>query len=217
MEGKRPREPSMTQPWAGLQETLSILSQQPVDHSIAAKVEPIVKTTLEILASASQSQSFPLLLVGGYALQAYDVIRQTMDVDCLVTDTDADQLENTLRDAGYSVAAKTDNFRRYRHNSLYLMDVDVLYVDSSTMAKMFEESKTLSLDSVEFRVPSLLNLIALKLHAIRNNPQRESRDMADIAELIRLNGHAISTDKLMETCQRFAPGELVGRIMGYLK
>ncbi len=35
------------------------------------------------------SQSLELLLIGGYALQAYGVARQTMDVDCLVKADDS--------------------------------------------------------------------------------------------------------------------------------
>ena len=55
-----------------------------------------MKTTLEILSNGIKEQRIEVLLVGGYALQAYGVARQTFDVDCLMVDTDSKKLDEIL-------------------------------------------------------------------------------------------------------------------------
>jgi len=146
-----------------------------------------------------------LLLIGGYALQAYGVARQTMDVDCLVAQKDSDRLDAGLRSAGYESAGKTENFHRYRSELIYLMDVDVLYVDSETMSKLLKDALKFCLHDEEFRVPSIINFIALKLHGIRNDPSREARDISDIIEVLRVNKTEVSRQQLEDVCRRYGP------------
>jgi hypothetical protein len=57
----------------------------------------------------------------------------------------------------------------------------------------------------EFLVPGLPQLIALKLHAIRNDPRRQFRDLSDIAELVRLNPDKITKQELDQLSERFGP------------
>ena len=164
-----------------------------------------MRSTLQILSDITRSQSLELLLVGGYALQAYGVARQTMDVDCLVKANDSGRLDESLRNAGYKSAGKTENFHRYRSDSIYLMDVDVLFVDSETMGKLLKDAVKFSLQNEEFRVPSIINFIALKLHAIKNDPAREARDISDITEVLRMNKGEVSRKELEEICGRYGP------------
>jgi len=176
-----------------------------------------VKTIFGILAQGIAAQKVDVLLVGGYALQAYGVVRQTLDVDWLMADMDSEKMDKVLSGAGYAVAAKTDNFTRYIHDSVYLMDVDVLYIDRHTMDEMIAQSRAYRMGDTEFRVPCLMHVIALKLHAIRNNPKREARDLGDITELIRANSDSMSTDELQKACEKFGPEGIAGKVTGYLK
>jgi hypothetical protein len=65
-------------------------------------------------------------------------------------------------------------------------------------------------------VPGLAQLIALKLHAIRNEPRREGRDLPDITELLRLNPGRITTGELGELCDKFGPTGIGSRLQGFL-
>lgn len=47
-----------------------------------------MKTALDVLSRAIKAKPIRLLVIGGHAMQIYGVIRQTLDVDCLVTDKD---------------------------------------------------------------------------------------------------------------------------------
>ncbi|MFA5027487.1 MAG: nucleotidyl transferase AbiEii/AbiGii toxin family protein [Candidatus Methylomirabilota bacterium] len=160
---------------------------------------------LELLAKISQATGVSALLIGGQALQAYGVIRQTLDVDLLVAEGDADVLEEALRRAGYGVLVRSDIFGRYRHASPALPDVDVLYVDGHTAERMLQRSAEHHAAAAPYRVPALPHLVALKLHAIRNNPAREPRDFADIVELLRTNAGTVGRDELQALCAAHGP------------
>ena len=141
-----------------------------------------MQATFDLLAKCRR----PFLIVGGHALAAHGVVRQTIDVDCLIAAGDAAALNEVLRSAGYSESSRTENFVRYRHLLPRYAEIDVLLVDLSTLEELLNASRPLKRGKNEFRVPALPHLIALKLHAIRNNPEREARDFGDIAELLHV-------------------------------
>ena len=147
----------------------------------------------------------PLLIIGGHALGAHGVVRQTVDVDCLITAPDRSSLDEFLRNSGFTLAGETENFARYMHKSPLLSQVDVLFVDATTFAKLQPAAILLRDNTEGLRVPALAHLIALKLHAIRNNPLREARDLGDIAELLRANPESITPGELASLCDQFGP------------
>ena len=160
-----------------------------------------VQAAFDLLAKCSR----PFLIVGGHALAAHGVVRQTIDIDCLMAVEDQAAFEGNLTCASYRETARTENFARYAGQSPDLPEIDILFVDASTFAKLQLESIPLRRGAHEFHVPNLPRLIALKLHAIRNEPRRERRDLSDIAELLRLNPGRISATELSELCEQFGP------------
>ncbi len=175
-----------------------------------------MKTAIDILAKGLAQHKVEALLIGGYALPAYGVMRQTVDVDCLMAETDIRALYDILSKVGYVEKEKTENFVRYSHHSLYLMDVDVVLVDRSTFEKMVKESVIYRIGKIQMRVPSLTHLIALKLHAIKNNPERENRDMGDIVELLKSNAGKISETGLQSICSGYGPEGVFAKLEGYV-
>lgn len=49
---------------------------------------------------------------------------------------------------------------------------------------------------LSLRVPSIEGMIALKLHAMRNQAERRIRDTQDIQTILRLNPEAVALDDL---------------------
>lgn len=143
----------------------------------------------------------PVLVIGGHALAVHGVARQTMDVDCIAAAEDRDAIDERLRGGCFTQVHQTENFTRYTHSSPMVPDVDLLLVDGPTFSKL----QAGSIQSGGFRVPSLAHLIALKLHAIRNSPERELRDLADIQRLLEANPDKVSKEELAELCRRFGP------------
>jgi hypothetical protein len=168
----------------------------------------LMQAAFDLLASCRR----PCLIVGGHALAAHGVIRQTIDIDCLIAVQDQPLFEATLTAGGYQMAARTENFARFASKSSNLPEIDILFVDASTFKKLQQGSISLRRGKHEFRVPGLFQLIALKLHAIRNEPRREMRDLPDITELLRLNPGRISADELSELCDKFGPSGIGTRL-----
>lgn len=175
-----------------------------------------VKTALEILMGGLAERRIECLLVGGHALPVFGVVRQTVDVDCLIAEGSLPGIADVLAREGYAEKERTPNFVRYRHHSAHLMDVDVLLVDQGTFDRMHKESVSSQVGPVAARVPSLPHFIALKLHAIRNNPKREPRDVADIVDLLRANPDAIAASELGELCAKYGPEGIDQKLEGYL-
>ncbi len=149
-------------------------------------------------------------------MQTYGVVRQTLDVDCVATDPGRRILARALKESGYEVCQQTPVFTRYRHDSPWLMDVDVLLVDASTYERLLLDSRPWRAGTSTWRVPSLPHLVAMKLHAIRQNPARLGRDLADIISLLQQNPDVVSRDELLALCERFGPPGMGETIVGLL-
>ena len=158
----------------------------------------------------------PMLIIGGHALEAHGVARQTVDVDCLIVEKDRDAVDDLLRGGGYVLQGSTENFARYTHPSPALPEVDLLFVDEPVFEKLLAAAIPLRRGSREFRVPSLTHLIALKLHAMRNDSQREARDLGDIVELLRANPGVVAAVELNELCARFGSADVAQKLAASL-
>lgn len=175
-----------------------------------------MQSVLPLLAEISEKTHLPILLIGGYALQAYGVSRQTMDVDVLVADADAGAMGAALQRAGYAQVVRSEIFARYRHPSIALADVDVLFVDGDTATRMSGQATRWVVGETTCLVPALRHLVAMKLHAVRSNPQREPRDFADIVELVRANPGSFSQDELRGLCVKYGPEGAWEKLEGVL-
>lgn len=175
-----------------------------------------MRTVLEIIWDGLETRNVTALLIGGHALSAFGVARQTLDIDCLMVDSDSGAIHTILTEAGYRETERTENFIRYSHSSIYLMDVDVMLVDRGTFDKMLQRSSVDKVGNINVRIPCLVHLIALKLHAIRNNPKRELKDLGDIVELLRSNQGKVPGEELKSTCARYGPDGIYAKLESYL-
>jgi len=157
-----------------------------------------------------------ILLIGGYALCAYGVFRQTLDIDLMSTDDDIAEIKEIMNNLGYKVFEQTENFIRFIHEAKAGVDIDILLVDLETFITLNNEAKTCDIMGERWRVPCPIHLIALKLHAIKNNTRREPRDIADIIELIRSPKTNISESEIEVVCQKYGPEGIYNRIRKYL-
>ena len=145
------------------------------------------------------------LLIGGRGLEAHGYVRNTRDLDLLVRLTDLDRLAECLREFGYARTAETAIFSRWRSSDPEADDLDLLYVDATTFDKLSRDAVTMVWGALSVRVPSITGMIALKLHAMRNQPDRCIRDTQDIQEMLRLHPRAVALDDLRALCERYGP------------
>ena len=87
--------------------------------------------------------------------------------------------------------------------------------DEETLKKISEEGKETKISGLLFKVPSLLHLIALKLHAIKQDPRRELQDLQDITELIRRNKINVKMPAFRDLCLKHGSERLYNMIIQY--
>lgn len=164
-----------------------------------------MKSVLARLAAALDPKQPEALLVGGQALPAYGVVRQTMDIDCLAASAGAAKLHQALLAIGYKVAGRSEAVVRYRHDSPMLVDVDVLVVGADTYDRLQRASRELCVGDAVWRVPALGHLIGLKLHAMKHNPRRTGHDLSDIVSLLQQNPNAVARETVRQLSAEFGP------------
>jgi hypothetical protein len=128
----------------------------------------------DLIGQAARSENVLCVLIGGFALHFHGVDRQTVDVDFLVSPDDFAKLEGHLTRGGYRLGEKSDIFARFIPSEKPKLTVDFLFANSETVERIKAEGKIVDIRGREFVVPSARHMIALKLHAIRQNPARKA-------------------------------------------
>ena len=167
-----------------------------------------MKTPVEFLVEFSE----PLLVIGGQAVRALGYARQTSDWDFMIAVANAVAVKRYIEAQGYKEVYRTSSFIKFQPEDKARGDLDVMTVDAPTFAKMAAGSLEVCIDGITVRVPAVGHLIALKLHAIKNNAYRELQDMTDIVELLRAHPDSVSDDELRATCERYGPAGFFERI-----
>ena len=142
---------------------------------------------LQTLAAYFEAGSQPFLVVGGLALQAYGFTRATQDVDLTLALSSQDSVIRFLESLGYQTLHRSDGFSNHLHSQAEWGRVDVIYVDDATMEKLLSKPcKPWPIAGRTFLVPRQEHLIAMKIHAMKNNPRRTFKELADIQCLMGL-------------------------------
>ncbi len=167
-----------------------------------------------LISKISEKKGITCVLIGGFAVNYYKVTRQTADVDFLITKEDFEKILDLLEKAGYKKDYTHEVFIKLKSDKAYIMDIDFMFVDKETLVKIIKDGKKVSIAGEEFIVPSLNNLIALKLHSIKYNPKlRLTKDLPDIINLIRINNIDYKTKKFRELCLKYGTEDVYRKIL----
>ena len=158
----------------------------------------------------------PLLIIGGHAVGTHGFQRDTGDVDCLLVAERREEMKAFLESHGFEETARHEGFSRYRHKSLAYPMLDVMQVNARTWEQMSSESVEKDLKGLLVRVPAVIHLIALKLHAIRQDPTGEFQDGNGVVELLRVHSELVSTDKLRLLFERYQLMPLFAKVKSLL-
>jgi len=127
---------------------------------------------------------------------------------------DFDKILPLLEEAGCKVDYVHENFSRLISKKGYFMDVDFMFVDDGVVNQIVNGGKEITIAGEKFIVPSLKHLIALKLHSIKNNPQkRQFIDLPDIIQLIRINKVDCRDKDFRELCLKYGTEEIYRKIL----
>lgn len=134
-----------------------------------------------------QREGFAFAVIGAFALQAYGLSRATYDLD-FVTDMEAQpKLVPFLESLGYETVHRSTGYSNHLHGNPSFGRVDFVYVSGETSRKLFAQSgASLELGGVSVAVPRPEHLAAMKIHAMKNDPQRIFQEMADVQFILGL-------------------------------
>lgn len=145
------------------------------------------KNVIELLIDFFATHQMVHALIGGFALQAYGYSRATQDVDFILKQEDQPKIIEFLESLGFETLYRSKGYSNHRHALSGLGQVDFVYIKGETATTIFSGAKRLSiLKNVELPVVSPMHLAALKIFAIKNDPSRRLREMADIEYLMSL-------------------------------
>ena len=150
---------------------------------------PDFAKTLRIFLDFFSQNGLDYALIGGFALNAYGLSRNTDEIDFLLRNRDASKTIAFLESLGYQTLNRTEAFSNHEHPLSGFSRIDFLYVDGETADTMFRETRDFPvLTDFRVRVVKPEHLIALKLFSTSSNPQRAALDRADVEHLLQLEG-----------------------------
>ena len=144
---------------------------------------------LNTVRSFLEERGYRSAVIGGVALAAYGHPRLTLDLD-IVTDAAAqDALVALMEARGFATLHRSAGYSNHRHPRSSHGRVDFMYVRGDTAERVFAEVRQLAGPRGEsVAVPRPEHLVAMKVRAIVEAPERTWQDLADIGYLIRLDG-----------------------------
>ncbi len=171
------------------------------------------ENVFHLLSNVFKKTNKHCILIGGFAVNYYNVTRQTADIDFLVSEDDFNIILEFLKKEGYEVDYTHKVFVRLKGKGKYIIDIDFLFVDKTTFDGIKLDSQEIKIAGEDFYVPSLEHLIALKLHSIKyNQKNREFKDLPDIINLIKANKVKYKKKQFKDICLKYGTAELYNKI-----
>ncbi len=132
-------------------------------------------------------EGWPYAVIGAFGLHAYGLSRATSDLD-FVTDSRAQTgLVQYLQSLGYETLHVSTGYSNHLHPDYAMGRLDFVYVGGETSSRLFNSVRIMTvLEGVSLAVPRAEHLAAMKIQAMKNDPQRTFQEMADILFLLRL-------------------------------
>ena len=148
-------------------------------------------------------EGIPLLLAGGWAVCHHGYTRFTNDIDWVCSRADETRAVDLMQSLGFEIVFETMATRFHHKKHFDLLPVDLLWVSAETFAKMAcTDQRTGKHD--EMPVIDFESLLAMKLHALKDDKERDGKDLLDIRLLLKENARAMTEEHLREICERFA-------------
>jgi predicted nucleotidyltransferase len=170
----------------------------------------------QICVDGASAAGLDFLLIGGHAVNARGYLRTTLDYDFLLASRDLRQWSEILAAAGYSLIAPERPiaaFAQFQPRDGEGFRVDLMLVDDSTFTKLLADSEWLDYGGQRVRVIGTLHLIALKLHALREEHRDLlGKDYLDILTLIRRNSIDTGSAPFQEVLNRHGTDSIRERL-----
>lgn len=125
----------------------------------------------------------PIALIGAYALNAYGHSRATQDVDLVVAASAQPLVIELMTSLGFETLHRSTGYSNHLH-PVGATRIDFVYVSGESAQRIFDAARPLGNSDIAVVEPA--HWVALKLFAIRNDPARRHRDIADVRAVLEL-------------------------------
>jgi hypothetical protein len=172
-------------------------------------------SVFHLIAGELERAEVPFMVIGGFAVGAYGYPRFTRDFDILMTDAGFLKARPFLESAGYRVEThqKLVAGLSYEEKNPNFIPVDVVFADRETFEGILKSGKQVDVFGVRFTIPSLEHLIAMKLHAIKNNPKRGFQDLTDLVEMVKKNRIDVNSPKFRDLFLKYGTDEWYRKVV----
>ena len=160
---------------------------------------------LQSLSQCAAEKGLKFLVIGGQAVIWHGYSRTTRDLDLMVPRTQQGGWRAAIEALGYRFLHETPAFMQFEAPSPGQWPVDFTLVSDETFAKLWAEASDVSLMGARVRMPTVMHLIALKLHAIKQGlPHREAHDLNDVIQLVDANHIDTAAESFRQYCEKYA-------------
>lgn len=144
---------------------------------------------LAMLADFFEREGLRYAVIGGFALHAYGVTRATLDLDLAAEGDARPRVVAFLESMSFETLHVSAGYSNHLHATEALGRVDLVYVAGETSRRLFDGCRPgLALGGRTFPVPRAEHVVAMKVHAMKNDPARTLRELADIQALLAVPG-----------------------------
>jgi hypothetical protein len=172
-----------------------------------------IKTVLENLICFFAEQKIDFALIGAFALQAYGYVRATQDIDFVVRCEEQERVVRFLESLGYETLHRSEGFSNHLHPLASLGRIDLVCVAGETACAIFSGSRQIPIfESLCVPVVRPEHLVALKIFAMKNDPARSFREMADIQQLLKIT--EIDIDEIKGYFEKYGQLEKFSELIG---
>lgn len=144
---------------------------------------------LMLIGGFFEETGHPYAVIGALGLAARGISRTTFDVDIMMPFEAQGEFLSFLKSQGFACDYVSSGYSNHSHPDPDLGKLDVLYVRGETAQRIFDGVSTYDgPGGVTIPVPRPEHLAAMKVFAIKNNPQRVFQGLEDIQRILRLPG-----------------------------
>ncbi|MGE0460638.1 MAG: nucleotidyl transferase AbiEii/AbiGii toxin family protein [Vicinamibacterales bacterium] len=144
---------------------------------------------IEEIGTFLTTAGFPFAVVGGVALAGYGHPRMTLDLDLVTEAAAQDAIVAFMEGRGFTTLHRSSGYSNHLHPDRRRGRVDFMYVRDETARRLFAGLRTVpGPGGRSIRVPRPEHLIAMKVQAMRDAPERMWQELVDIGHLAKLDG-----------------------------
>lgn len=150
-------------------------------------------------------------------MNAYGYSRQTGDLDLVIKKSLLQKWKELITTLGYKCFHEQHAFAQFSPPEIGYWPIDLMLVDDATFEKLLSTAVSEDFDGDVCLIPSIINLIAMKLHALKSGQKdRELKDLDDTVKLVRLGNIDVRNKDFKALCMKFANEAIYERIKEYV-